>query len=84
MNLEAALEYARKHQLQALVASRNGHIELETYENGFTRDDAHPLYSGTKSFWGVAALAASEAAELDVHPRRAGRPPEPPGLRRGT
>ena len=26
----------------------------ETYDNGFTETTPHPLFSGTKSFWGVA------------------------------
>jgi CubicO group peptidase (beta-lactamase class C family) len=54
----AALAYARRHGLQALVIARRGEVLAQEYGNGFDRAAPHPLFSGTKSFWGVAALYA--------------------------
>jgi CubicO group peptidase (beta-lactamase class C family) len=58
LNIDAALDYARAHALHALQIARGDEILVQEYDNGFTRGTAHPLYSGTKSFWGVAALYA--------------------------
>jgi CubicO group peptidase (beta-lactamase class C family) len=55
-----ALDYSRRHGLQALVVARGGELLLEEYAGGFDRATPHLLYSGTKSFWGVTALRARE------------------------
>ncbi|MBC5829037.1 MAG: serine hydrolase [Candidatus Eremiobacteraeota bacterium] len=60
MSLDAPLEYARRHQLHALVVAQNGTVVFEQYAEGFTAERSHALYSGAKSFWGVAAVAAQE------------------------
>ncbi|MBV9718746.1 MAG: beta-lactamase family protein [Candidatus Eremiobacteraeota bacterium] len=57
-DLSPALEYAVAHELHALVVARGGEIVMEQYGGDFTAATPHPLYSGTKSFWGVAALRA--------------------------
>lgn len=54
----SALEYARKHSLHALVIARDGRIVDEVYGEGYGGARPHALYSGAKSFWGVAAVAA--------------------------
>ncbi|MBV8531773.1 MAG: beta-lactamase family protein [Candidatus Eremiobacteraeota bacterium] len=54
-----ALAYARTHGLHALVVARNGDVLMESYGDGYDRETPHALYSGTKSFWGVAALYAA-------------------------
>lgn len=59
-DLTAPLAYARAHELHALVVARGDDVVLEEYANGFSAQTPHPLYSGTKSFWGVAALYASD------------------------
>jgi len=66
MDLDAALEYAEKHALEAFVAVRNGELLVERYAGGFTPETAHALYSGTKSFWGVAALYAQRDGLLEL------------------
>lgn len=66
MSLSDAVEYARKHDLHALVVSRDGRIEAEEYGEGRLPETPHALYSGTKSFWGVAALLAREDGLLDL------------------
>ncbi len=67
LDLDGALAYARKHGLQALVAERGGTVLAAEYGEGFDAGKAHALYSGTKSFWGVAALYAQrdEILHLD-------------------
>ena len=72
----AALEYARKHALNALVLSREGTIVEEIYGDGYDASKPHPLYSGTKSFWGVAAVAAQRDGILQLDERVAETFPE--------
>jgi CubicO group peptidase (beta-lactamase class C family) len=58
---------------QALVVQRGGRIIDETYDGGFTTTTPHALYSGTKSFWGIAALeAVSDGLFALDEPIRAG------------
>jgi len=64
-----ALEYARKHALDALVIERAGRIVLEEYANGHDRTTPHALYSGTKSFWGIAAVSAQRDGILRLDDR---------------
>jgi CubicO group peptidase (beta-lactamase class C family) len=58
MAIEAALEYARKHDLHSVVITRAGDIIAEEYGAKADAGAPHMLYSGTKSFWGIAALVA--------------------------
>jgi CubicO group peptidase (beta-lactamase class C family) len=62
----AAAAYAEKHVLHALLVQRGGEIVLERYAGGYDADRPHALYSGTKSFWGVLAVAAQHDGLLDV------------------
>lgn len=57
VNFTAAAEYSRRHNGEATLVLHKGKVVFESYYNGFRRDDAHDLASGTKSFWGVAAVA---------------------------
>lgn len=66
---EAALAYGRKHGLHALAIDRDGEILIEEYDDGFSRQTPHPLYSGTKSFWGVAAVYAQNEGLLALDER---------------
>jgi CubicO group peptidase (beta-lactamase class C family) len=66
MPLEAATAYAQRHDLHALVVARGEDILFERYGEGYDRAKAHLLYSGTKSFWGVLALAAQEDGLLTL------------------
>jgi CubicO group peptidase (beta-lactamase class C family) len=66
MKLEAAAEYHQRHKPQALLVQRRDQTLLERYENGFSATDAHALYSGTKSFWGVAAVIAQRERLLSL------------------
>jgi CubicO group peptidase (beta-lactamase class C family) len=51
---------------QALVVERDGRIVAEEYLPAFTPASAHALYSGTKSFWGIAALEAQREGLLTL------------------
>jgi CubicO group peptidase (beta-lactamase class C family) len=66
MDAEAALVYAERHTLHALVIEVAGAIVLERYANGYDETKPHALYSGTKSFWGVTAAAAHDDGLLDL------------------
>ena len=60
MNVDAAVVYAQRHALQALVIARGLKIVDERYAGGWDAAKPHALYSGTKSFWGVLAAAAED------------------------
>lgn len=52
--------------MHALIVQHGDRIVFERYGGGYDVDKPHPLYSGTKSFWGVAAVAAQHDGLLDV------------------
>ena len=64
--IPAALDYARTHGLRALVIARNDEILAQAFAAGVTAETPHPLYSGTKSFWGSLACYASEDGVLEL------------------
>jgi CubicO group peptidase (beta-lactamase class C family) len=68
LNLAAALEYSRAMNGQALLVMQNGQVLLEDNHNGYD-GKPHLLASGTKSFWGVAAVAAQEDGLLNLEER---------------
>ncbi len=51
---------------QLLIIARDGAIVHEEYADGFDARTPHALYSGTKSFWGIAALEARADGLLDL------------------
>ena len=60
MDLESAAAYAERHTLHALVVHEGDRIVFERYAGGYDAEKPHALYSGTKSFWGVLAVAAQD------------------------
>lgn len=66
MDIEAALAYSEKHALHALLVERSGTTTFERYAGGFDATKPHALYSGTKSFWGIAALEAEREGILHL------------------
>jgi CubicO group peptidase (beta-lactamase class C family) len=68
-DLADAFAYARRHGQQALVVARGEELIAQEYADDFDRDTPHPLYSGTKSFWGVAAHYASADGFLTLDER---------------
>ena len=66
MDVDAAAAYAERHALHALLVQRGDEIVFERYGGGYDAGKPHALYSGTKSFWGVLAVAAQHDGLLDV------------------
>jgi CubicO group peptidase (beta-lactamase class C family) len=66
VDVDAAAAYAERHALHALLVQRGGEVVFERYAGGYDADKPHALYSGTKSFWGVLAVAAQHDGLLDV------------------
>ncbi len=64
--LQAAADYSASHGGQAFLVMRDGHIVHERYESGWDGVRAHPLASGSKSFWGVLAAAAAQDGLLTL------------------
>src|SRR5437879_2453980 len=64
-----ALEYVRKHELHALVIAQRDRNVDEAYGGGYDGGTSHALYSGTKSFWGIAALEAQRDGILRLDER---------------
>ncbi len=61
-----AATYSEARGGTALLVQKNGRIVFERYANGGGADVPHGLASGTKSFWGVAAMAAVEDGLLSL------------------
>ena len=53
-----AAKYSESKRGVSLLVLQNGRTIFEHYANGGQSDGAWPIFSGTKSFWGIAALAA--------------------------
>ena len=59
--VRAAAAYSRSAGGTSFLAIQNGHTVLEQNAH-----EAHKIYSGTKAFWGLAALAAAEDGLLSL------------------
>src|SRR5438093_6319637 len=53
-----AAKYSESKRGVSMLVMQNGRIIFEHYANGGSADGRWPIFSGTKSFWGIAALAA--------------------------
>ncbi|TDU70802.1 beta-lactamase [Prosthecobacter fusiformis] len=60
LNISAASKYVASHKGNALFIKQHGKVIHESYFNGAKRGEARRIYSGTKGFWGLAAMAAVE------------------------
>lgn len=69
MNLAAAIAYAGRHKPHALQIAQDCELVHESYGAGVSAETPHALYSGTKSFWGVLAMAAQEDGLLHLEER---------------
>lgn len=58
--IQAAAAYSSSHGGHAFLIMQNGKVLYESYANGHSRGAPHRIYSGTKAFWGLAALAADK------------------------
>ena len=62
--VRAAAEYSARHRGTSFLAVQNGRTMLEQNAN-----TPHKIYSGTKAFWDLAALAAVEEGLLGLDDR---------------
>ena len=53
-----AAKYSESKRGNAILVLQNGRTIFEHYANGGSASRRWPIFSGTKSFWGIAALAA--------------------------
>ena len=51
-------KYSESKRGVAMLVMQNGRTIFEHYANGGSADAKSPIFSGTKSFWGIAALVA--------------------------
>src|SRR6266566_5697526 len=53
-----AAQYSERRRGVSMLVIQNGRTVFEHYANGGSARGRWPIFSGTKSFWGIAALAA--------------------------
>jgi CubicO group peptidase (beta-lactamase class C family) len=53
-----AAKYSESERGISMLVMQNGRTIFEHYANGGRRDERWPIFSGTKSFWGIAGLCA--------------------------
>lgn len=68
-DVRRAADYSAACRGYSLLVVQRGKTILEEYANGNSAGKAHKIYSGTKAFWGLAALAAVEDGLLDLDER---------------
>lgn len=54
-----AAQYSESRHGTSTLVLQNGRTIFEHYANGGAADTAWPIFSGTKNFWGIAALVAT-------------------------
>src|SRR5262245_34304793 len=55
-----AEKYSESRRGNGILVMQNGRTIFEHYANGGSANRRWPIFSGTKSFWGIAALAAAQ------------------------
>ena len=55
---DRAAQYSESKRGVSMLVMQNGRTIFERYANGGSARERWPIFSGTKSFWGIAALAA--------------------------
>jgi CubicO group peptidase (beta-lactamase class C family) len=55
-----AAKYSESRSGSGILVVENGRTIFEHYANGGAANRRWPIFSGTKSFWGIAALAAAQ------------------------
>lgn len=61
-----AAEYSASHRGTSFLVIQNGKTLLEEYPAGGGAETSRRIYSGTKAFWNLAALAAAEDGLLGL------------------
>ncbi|MCX6856845.1 MAG: NYN domain-containing protein [Verrucomicrobia bacterium] len=57
-SLIKAAAYCSARKSRALLIQHNGRVIHESYPNGGGQNEANRIFSGTKGFWGLAAMVA--------------------------
>ena len=68
-SMKAAAEYSAARRGAALLIIQNGKTIFESYPGNHAAQEAHRIYSGTKGFWVLAALAAEADGILKLDER---------------
>jgi CubicO group peptidase (beta-lactamase class C family) len=68
-SIRLAADYSAGQRGKSLLISRNGKIIFEQYPNGYSSGEPYKIYSGTKGFWNLAALAAEQDGILRLKDR---------------
>lgn len=68
-NYERAADYSEDKRGFSLLVMKEGKVVFERYAAGRSPDEASQLYSGTKSFWGVAVMVAVGEGKLSLDER---------------
>jgi CubicO group peptidase (beta-lactamase class C family) len=66
LDVAAAASYSRSHRGASLLVVQNGRTVFEEYPDREGAGAARKIYSGTKAFWNLAALAAAEDGLLNL------------------
>lgn len=69
LNIEAASKYVSARRGYALYIRQQGEVLCDRYFNGAEKGETRRIYSGTKGFWGLAAMAAVEDGHLSLKER---------------
>ncbi len=75
-DIAAAARYSTARRGLELLVIQHENVLFHEVENGAARGEPHKIYSGTKSFWVLAALAAAEDGILKMDERAAETLPE--------
>ncbi len=67
--VRAAARYSAEHRGTSFLAIQNGKTLREEYPGRGDADTPQRIYSGTKAFWNLAALAAAEDGILNLDER---------------
>src|SRR5947208_10459700 len=62
-----AATYSERRRGVSILVMQNGRTTFEHYGNGGSVNGRWPIFSGTKSFWGIAALAAVHGGLFSLH-----------------
>jgi len=65
-NYERAAKYSEAKRGSSLLVMKGGKVVFERYAAGRTAEAATEIYSGTKSFWGVAVMVAVGEGKLSL------------------
>jgi CubicO group peptidase (beta-lactamase class C family) len=71
-----AVHYSASHGGVAVRVERGGKLLYESYADGYSASTPHKIYSGTKSFFAVAALVAEKEGLLSLDEKASDTLPE--------